>query len=128
MTRSALFLAEKMALIVPLLFCAFLLNLTTMTGRVVHAIDGDAQRGRVVYEKHCLPCHGAQGKGDGQFGRVTSPPAADFTSAASKQKTDAQLLATIEKGRPPTAMEGWKGQLSDSEIHDVLTYVKTLRQ
>ncbi len=128
MTRSTLFLTEKTALIVPLLFCAFLLNLTTMTGRVVHAIDGDAQRGRIVYEKHCLPCHGAQGKGDGQFGRVTSPPAADFTSARSKKKTDAQLLATIEQGRPPTAMEGWKGQLPDSEIQDVLTYVKALRQ
>ena len=99
-----------------------------MAGRVAHAVDGDAQQGRVVYEKHCLPCHGAQGKGDGQFGQVTNPPAADFTSARSKKKTDAQLLTTIENGRPPTAMEEWKGQLSDGEIHDVLTYVKTLRQ
>ena len=34
--------------------------------------------------------------------------------------TDAELLAIIENGRPPTAMAGWKGQLSDAEIQDVL--------
>ena len=99
-----------------------------MAGRVAHAVDGDAQQGRVVYEKHCLPCHGAQGRGDGQFGRVTNPPAADFTSVVSRKKTDVQLLETIRTGRPPTAMEGWKGYLSDSEIQDVFVYVKTLRE
>jgi mono/diheme cytochrome c family protein len=35
---------------------------------------------------------------------------------------------TAEHGRPPTAMVGWKGQLSDAEIQDVLAYVKSLRQ
>ena len=128
MTDSPSSFVDKMVLIVPLLFCAFLLSLTTMAGRVAHAIDGDPQQGRAIYEKHCLSCHGAQGRGDGQFGQVTSPPAADFTSVVSRKKTDAQLLDTIRNGRPPTAMEGWKGQLSDGQIHDVLAYVKTLRE
>jgi mono/diheme cytochrome c family protein len=47
---------------------------------------------------------------------------------ASKKKTDAQLVDTIRNGRPPTAMEGWKGQLSDGQIQDVLAYVKSLRE
>lgn len=34
----------------------------------------------------------------------------------------------IEDGNPPKAMVGWKGQLSDAEIEDVLAQVKSLRQ
>lgn len=105
-----------------------MLGLVMVAPMFIHAADVDAQRGRTIYEKNCLLCHGPEGKGDGQFGKTISPPAADFTSAASKKKTEAQLLATIENGRPPTAMEAWKGQLSGREIQDVLAYVLTLRK
>ena len=105
-----------------------MMGLALVAPMLVQAADGDAQGGRTIYEKHCLPCHGPEGRGDGQFGKITSPPAADFTSAASKKKTEAELLSTIENGRPPTAMEAWKGQLSDRQIQDVLAYVKSLRE
>lgn len=101
--------------------------LTGMGNTVVHAA-GDARKGKAVYEKSCVLCHGPQGRGDGPVGKTINPPAADFTSAASKKKPDAELLDTIEHGRPPTAMTGWKGQLSEIEIQDVLAYVKSLRQ
>ena len=102
--------------------------LTGMGNTVVHAAAGDSRKGKAIYEKSCVLCHGPQGRGDGPVGKTINPPAADFTSAASKKKTDAELLATIENGRPPTAMVGWKGQLSEAEIQDVLAYVKSLRQ
>lgn len=106
-----------------------LLSFRTWTAdTLVHAAGGDARKGKAVYEKSCVLCHGPQGRGDGPVGKTVNPPAADFTSAASKKKTDAELLATIENGRPPTAMVGWKGQLSEAEIQDVLAYVKSLRQ
>ncbi len=89
---------------------------------------GDPARGKAVYEQRCLACHGPQGKGDGPTGKVLVPPAADFTSAASKKKSDADLLKIIENGKPPTAMVAWKGQLSDQDIQHVLAYVKTLRK
>lgn len=101
---------------------------TGLGNTVAHAAGGDARKGNAVYEKNCVLCHGPQGRGDGPVGKTINPPAADFTSAASKKKTDAELLATIETGRPPTAMVGWKGQLSEAEIQDVLAYVKSLRQ
>lgn len=102
--------------------------LTGMENTIAHAAAGDARKGKTVYEKSCVLCHGPQGRGDGPVGKTVTPPAADFTSAASKKRTDAELLATIENGRPPTAMVGWKGQLSEAEIQDVLAYVKSLRQ
>jgi mono/diheme cytochrome c family protein len=89
---------------------------------------GDAVKGKAIYEQRCAACHGPQGKGDGPTGKVLVPPAADFTSAASRKKTEADLLKIIENGKPPTAMVAWKGQLSDQEIRDVLAYVKTLRK
>lgn len=92
------------------------------------AAPGDPAKGKAVYEQRCLACHGAQGKGDGPTGKVLVPPAADFTSAASRKKSDADLLKTIENGKPPTAMVAWKGQLSEQDIQNVLAYVKTLRK
>lgn len=89
---------------------------------------GDAAKGKAIYEQRCMACHGPQGRGDGPTGKVLVPPAADFTSAASKKKSDADLLKIIENGKPPTAMIAWKGQLSDQEIQNVLAYVKTLRK
>ena len=113
---------------VALLVLVLLSFRTWMGNTVAYAAGGDARKGNAVYEKNCVLCHGPQGRGDGPVGKTINPPAADFTSAASKKKTDAELLATIETGRPPTAMVGWKGQLSESEIQDVLAYVKSLRQ
>lgn len=89
---------------------------------------GDPAKGKAVYEQRCLACHGPQGKGDGPTGKVLVPPAADFTSAASKKKSDADLLTIIENGKPPTAMMAWKGQLPGQDIQHVLAYVKTLRK
>jgi mono/diheme cytochrome c family protein len=92
------------------------------------AAPGDAAKGKAIYEQRCLACHGPQGKGDGPTGKVLVPPAADFTSAASRKKSDADLLKIIENGKPPTAMAAWKGQLSEQDIQNVLAYVKTLRK
>ena len=89
---------------------------------------GDPGKGKAVYEQRCLACHGSQGKGDGPMGTLLVPPAADFTSATSRKKSDADLLQIIEKGKPPTAMAAWKGQLSEQDIQHVLAYVKTLRK
>ena len=105
-----------------------LLWLTAMGTMPAHAANEDLLKGKALYVKHCVLCHGVEGKGDGQFGLAINPPAADFTSQRSRTKTESELRATIEHGRPPTAMEGWKGQLSDAEIQDVLAYVLTLRK
>jgi mono/diheme cytochrome c family protein len=89
---------------------------------------GDPAKGKALFEKHCVACHGPQGKGDGPAGKVITPPAADFTSAASKKKSEAELMQVIENGKPGTAMVPWKSQLSQAELNDLLGYVTTLRK
>lgn len=80
-------------------------------------------RGKAVYEKYCLACHGPQGKGDGatQF----DPPVADLTSSEVLMKPDSRLLKSIHEGRVNTVMDAWKSTLSDEAIRDVLAYILT---
>jgi mono/diheme cytochrome c family protein len=79
--------------------------------------------GKMVYHTNCLNCHGIKGLGDGPIGRMLIPPAADLT--VLEKKSDKELLATIRKGRPGTAMPSWKDNLSAQDIADVLSYVRS---
>ena len=90
------------------------------------AAGGDPAKGKAVFEKSCAACHGQLGKGDGPTGAMLTPKPADLTGAATVKKSDADLRTIIEKGKPPSAMIGWKGQLSDGEIENVLAYVRSL--
>ncbi len=82
------------------------------------------QNGKILFSTHCTNCHGTQGKGDGPIGQSLIPPAADLT--ATGKKSDKELLKVIRKGRSGTAMPSWKSALSDAEIYDVLSYIRTL--
>ena len=86
------------------------------------------QEEKALYEKHCMACHGPQGKGDGPTGKMLTPPAADFSSAVSKKKSEAELREVIENGKPGTAMGPWKNQLAPTDLNNVLGYVTTLRK
>jgi len=109
-----------------LFVCAVSVLLLSQAGNADAA--GDAAKGKPIYEKHCLVCHGPQGKGDGPTGTLVKPPAANFTAEASKKKSEAELRETVEKGRLGTAMGPWKGLLPPADLEDVLAYVMTLRK
>ena len=117
----------KNILNVTVLLMIVFLGLLLSQPRVVEA-TGDPTKGKAIYEKHCMVCHGPQGQGDGPTGRLLKPPAADFTSAMSKKKSEADLMQTVENGKPGTAMAPWKTQLSQPELNDVIGYVMTLRK
>ncbi|MGQ0694928.1 MAG: c-type cytochrome [Nitrospiraceae bacterium] len=80
-------------------------------------------RGKKLYEKYCLACHGPEGLGDGatQF----DPPVADLTSSEVLMKPDSRLLKSIHEGRPNSAMDAWKSAMSEEAIRDVLAYILT---
>jgi mono/diheme cytochrome c family protein len=85
--------------------------------------ERDLARGKKLYEKYCLACHGPQGRGDGPT-RV-DPPVADLTASEVLTKPDSRLLKSIHEGRTNTAMDAWKSTLSDDAIRDVLAYILT---
>ena len=110
-------------LIALFVFSGFVIGLTAQPA---WAEAGDPVKGKAIYEKLCITCHGAQGKGDGPAGKMMMPPAADLTSPKIKSKPDSDWLQAIRNGRPPTTMPAFKGQLSEQQIYDVLTYVRGL--
>ena len=111
----------------------FLVDVDSTTGAVAHTeektlerLAGDPAKGKVVFEKHCVSCHGPDGKGTGPMGPLLTPRAADYTSDVIRQKSDAELLHAIQDGRPGTAMRSFKQYLSKQEMRDVLAHVRVL--
>ena len=84
------------------------------------------EEGRLLYVRHCMDCHGPEGRGDGKQALSLSPRPGNFISAQTSAKADQDLLKIIANGRPRTAMVGWKDRLSDEEQRAVLAYIRSL--
>lgn len=95
------------------------------------------QRGREVYQAHCLACHGAQLEGQPNWrerrvdGRLPAPP--HDASGHTWHHPDAQLFALTKYGIGPVAgipdypsdMPAYNGILSDADIVAVLSWIKS---
>lgn len=56
-----------------------------------------------------------------------NPPPADLYAAHVDYHTDKQLFDWIKGGINGSAMPGFKGQMSDRDIWNVVNYVRSLR-
>lgn len=84
--------------------------------------------GRKIFEKSCVACHGASGKGDGPAAAALKQKPADFTDAEhSKFYSDQGRMLIIKKGSPGTPMPAWEGVLNEKEILSVHAYIRSLR-
>ena len=89
---------------------------------------GDARQGKLWFDQICVTCHGVDGQGyeNGVVG--TAIGKSGFLSKAS----DGFIRETIKHGRSNTRMRGFSGSgglanLRDSEIEDVIAYMRTLK-
>jgi cytochrome c6 len=74
-----------------------------------------------TYKTKCATCHGPDGKGTAVG---TKMGAHDFSSPEVKAESDAQLTEIITKGK--AKMPPYGGKLKDTEIKDLVTYVRSL--
>jgi mono/diheme cytochrome c family protein len=88
----------------------------------------DIRRGKAVYEHPCQACHGVGGWGDGPDAKALKVAPANFHRFSSFLKSDEELLRTIEHGVVFSPMHAWRGQLTDGEMQDVVTYIRILAQ
>jgi len=117
----------------------FLLLLPAARGTAAEAVGsavahGGAQdsRGQELYERHCSVCHGDQGAGDGRAAYLLYPAPRDFTSARFRMvstengvPTQADLIATIKRGMPGSAMPPWEW-FAEEDLWNLADYVRTL--
>lgn len=95
-------------------------------GRKDLKFTGDTRRGRVIFKRACVACHGQIGTGRGLLAHLIQIPMMDFTESENMKKiSDEDLVAVIRDGKGDY-MPSWKGILSGNEIADVASYVRML--
>ncbi len=97
-------------------------------------LAGDAQRGKVLYEKHCVACHAVDGMGAGKGTGVSVArkrsflvvPAAIANPGFQQAATDRMIHRIITVGRPQSGMPAFGKQLSQAQIADIVAWVREL--
>jgi ubiquinol-cytochrome c reductase cytochrome b subunit len=96
-------------------------------GPTTGGAGGSAQAGAAVYTSNCAGCHGAQGAGQpGVF-----PPLAGSEMVKGDPKKLIHIVAyglsgdiTVKGGKFNGQMPAWKGNLTDKQVADVITYIR----
>lgn len=91
----------------------------------VKPTEESIKRGKEIYQKKCLMCHGEKGDGSGPVAKQLKTPPGDLRDAKMMQEmTDGELFWKITNGRDP--MPRFEKMLSDDERWHVVNYVRTL--
>jgi len=99
-----------------------------LTGFMASAALADDAKS--TYDKTCVPCHGAAGKGDGAAAKMLKPPPQDF-AVALKGKSDADISKIIKEGGKAVgksaSMPAYGAKLNDDQIKGMVDYIKGLK-
>jgi mono/diheme cytochrome c family protein len=93
---------------------------------------GLLSRGQILFAKQCVICHGEAGDGAGKFAYLMNPRPRDFKVGKFKLSTtqnqipsDDDLLRTISRGMPGSAMPPW-GHLPLADLRALVAYVRKI--
>lgn len=97
-------------------------------------LTGDAERGKALYQKHCIACHAEDGLGAGKGTGVSVArkrsflvmPAAIANPGFQHAASDAMIRQIITHGRPASGMPTFGKMLSKAQIMDLVAYVREL--
>jgi mono/diheme cytochrome c family protein len=85
-----------------------------------------AAAGADVFRTNCETCHGPQGHGDGPAGQSLEPHPRNLAELQAKAGDD-YLFWRIREGKPGTSMLAWKGILTDEQIWQAVSFIRTLK-
>lgn len=82
--------------------------------------------GKQLFQRYCTACHGEDAKGAPEAD--VGPPPTDLTDAKwDHGSSDGEIFYTIKHGVPPGQFMGpWDGLLSDTDIWNVINYIRSL--
>jgi cytochrome c553 len=82
------------------------------------------------WTKHCVKCHGKDGKGDTKMGRQSGVK--DYTDPkVQAEMQDDKALKTLKEGiieKGKEKMKAYAGVLTDDEIKALITYMRTFKK
>lgn len=115
----------KITIIATILSLAFSINAL--------ALNDDAEKGKQLFKKHCIQCHGLSGEANTKIAKMLATPPANFDDPTYKDSrgkklseySDDQLESKIKYGSKGTAMPSFKSKLSDKEIEYLVAYVRS---
>jgi mono/diheme cytochrome c family protein len=98
-------------------------------------LTGNAKRGKALYVRYCIFCHGPEGDGRGESAPYLDPKPRDFTKAMFKCRStpsgslplDSDLYDTISRGIHASGMPSWKPLLRQERV-DLVAYIKTFSE
>jgi cytochrome c6 len=83
------------------------------------ALAADIFNGKDIYDLHCQGCHGVDG-------RSMEPGTPDFTRGESLMAPDSELYDRLRDGTGH--LPSFRGLIEDSDLRDVIAYVRTLQR
>jgi len=84
------------------------------------------ERGALVYQRFCLPCHGPTGAGDGLVAKRGFPPPPALFAAHARDMKDGQLFHIIAYGQGN--MPGYAAQVAAEDRWRAVLHVRQLQQ
>jgi len=89
------------------------------------ALDPKVQRGKQIYARACINCHGERGEGIPVPGWNVQPR--DFAAPQARTELSRErMLDAVTHGRSGTMMVSFKGQLAKKEIEAVVAYIEAI--
>jgi mono/diheme cytochrome c family protein len=85
-----------------------------------------ATQGQETFQTYCATCHGPEGQGDGPAGQSLDPKPRDLAGLQAKVGDD-YLYWRISNGKTGTAMVAWEGILTEEQIWQVVSFIRTLK-
>lgn len=96
--------------------------LTAVVGS--YAWSAEAQAGKAIYDKLCVSCHGADGKGNPAMIKAMGEKGLNITTKEVKAMKDEQILKIIVEGAGKMPASG--KNLNKQEQKDVLLHMRSL--
>jgi cytochrome c oxidase cbb3-type subunit 2 len=98
----------------------------------IGGVTGEASRGKQLYRRYCVGCHGSHGDGQGENATWIDPKPRNFVSGTFKCRstptgelpTDDDLYKSVTRGFVNSNMPSWL-PLTEQQRADLVAYVKT---
>ena len=81
--------------------------------------------GAQIFKTNCEMCHGPHGHGDGPASGSLDPKPKNL-AILQESVGDDYLFWRISEGKPGTAMVVWKGILTEEQIWQLVSFIRTL--